>query len=167
MSHFPTKKGWLAHYGEWVGTWARRSGRADDAQDAAHDVIARMLEGDVAAIADPRAYLHRSIRNRMTDMHRQNQILSVVPLHELQEDEHPRLVDPDAAMRTAQLVACLKEALAELPLKCRQVFVWQKLEGYTQEEIAQRLNISVNMVEKYMIRSARHLRDRLHNHAPS
>jgi len=68
------------------------------------------------------------------------------------------LSDPDAAVRTALLLAALKEALAELPLKCRQVFIWHRLEGYTQQEIAHKLGISVNMVEKYMIRAARHLR---------
>jgi len=48
-----------------------------------------------------------------------------------------------------------------LPLNCRKVFVWQKIEGLTQAEIAERLGLSKNMVEKYMIRTLRHLRDRL------
>lgn len=60
-----------------------------------------------------------------------------------------------------QLVAGLEHALAALPLKCRQVFVWQRLDGCSQQEIADRLGISKNMVEKYMIRTMRHLRDHL------
>ena len=50
---------------------------------------------------------------------------------------------------------------AELPVNCRKIFVWQKIEGLTQAEIAERLGLSKNMVEKYMIRTLRHLRDRL------
>lgn len=65
-----------------------------------------------------------------------------------------------------QLLTALKEALQELPLKCRQVFIWHRLEGYSQTEIAEKLDISVNMVEKYMIRATRHLRDRLQDHIP-
>lgn len=74
--------------------------------------------------------------------------------------------DPDAHIRNTQLIDSLTAALAELPLKCRQVFIWQKIEGYSQEEIAQRLDISVNMVQKYMIRALRHLRDRLQHYSP-
>lgn len=161
------KKGWLAHYGELIGTWVRRTDSVThDVQDAVHDVITTMLSSTTSVIHHPRAYLHRSVRNQLTDMHRHAQVLDTVPLHELAEDEHPLLSDPDAAVRTALLLAALKEALAELPLKCRQVFIWHRLEGYTQQEIAHKLGISVNMVEKYMIRAARHLRQRLHSHAP-
>jgi len=125
-----------------------------------------VLENDTGALTNPRAYLHRSVHNRLIDGHRQAKLIDVVPLHELDEDEHPLLTDPDAQARTEQLLASLKTALAELPVKCRQVFLWHRLESYTQEEIAQKLGISVSMVEKYMIRAVRHLRTRLHNHAP-
>jgi RNA polymerase sigma-70 factor (ECF subfamily) len=56
--------------------------------------------------------------------------------------------------------------LAELPLNCRRIFIWQKIEGLTQQEIAERLGLSKNMVEKYMIRTLRHLRERLDTMAP-
>ncbi|WP_338880759.1 sigma-70 family RNA polymerase sigma factor [Achromobacter veterisilvae] len=167
MSRSPeSKKSWLAHYGELIGAWARRTGNYHDAEDATHDAIVRVLETDTRALVNPRAYLHRSVHNRLIDTHRQSKLLELVPLHELDEGEHPLLTDPDAAARTSQLLASLKAGLAELPLKCRQVFLWHRLEGYSQEEIAQKLGISVNMVEKYMIRAVRHLRDRLQNHAP-
>ncbi len=165
MSSRPPPKSWLAYYGELLGAWKRRAESPHDAEDAAHDAIANLLDGG-AAVANPRGYLHRSVHNRLIDMHRQNQTLQRVPLHDLPELDHPSAGDPDAGLRTAQLLTDLKAALLELPVKCRQVFLWHKLEGYTQEEIAQRLDISVNMVEKYMIRAARHLRERLQHHAP-
>jgi len=160
------KKGWLAHYSELVGVWTRRADNRHDAEDATHDAMVQVLENDASACLNPRAYLHRSVHNRLIDVHRQSKVLDMVALDDLHEDDHPLLADPDAQVRTAQLLASLKEALAELPLKCRQVFLWHRLEGYTQEEIAHKLGISVNMVEKYMIRAARHLRERLQNHAP-
>ena len=60
-----------------------------------------------------------------------------------------------------QLAESVERALQELPLNCRKVFVWQKIEGLTQAEIAERLGLSRNMVEKYMIRTLRHLRERV------
>lgn len=140
-------------------------GNRHDAEDATHDALLQVLENDASAFINPRAYLHRSVHNRLIDAHRQSRVLDMVALHELDEDDHPLLTDPDAQARTTQLLASLKEGLTELPLKCRQVFLWHKLEGYTQEEIARKLGVSVNMVEKYMIRAARHLRERLQNHS--
>ncbi len=169
MSRPPTpKKPWLAYYGELIGVWARRSGNRAEAEDATHDVMVRALESDWGVLPNPnpRAYLQRSVRNRLIDAHRHASVLEMVPLHQLDEDDHPLERDPDSAMRTAQLLSSLKEALGELPPKCRQVFLWHRLEGYTQAEIADKLNLSVNMVEKYMIQAMRHLRERLKNHAP-
>src|SRR5690606_37156524 len=92
---------------------------------------------------------------------RRTKILDTIPIQDLHNDDYYSQDNPDAEFGNTQLVDSLAAALEELPLKCRQVFVWQKIEGYSQEEIARRLDISVNMVQKYMIRALRHLRDRL------
>ena len=160
------KKGWLAHYGELVAVWTRWAGNRQDAEDATQDAIVRVLETDTSTLVNPRAYLHRSVHNRLVDGYRRSGILDVVPLHELEEAEHPLLLDPDAHVRTQELLASLKVALGALPPKCRQVFLLHRLEGYTQEEIAAHMGISVSMVEKYMIRASRHLRKELQNYAP-
>ncbi|CAD84729.1 MULTISPECIES: RNA polymerase sigma factor [Nitrosomonas] len=158
---------WLAHYNELIRFWTRKTGSRGDVEDATHDVITKLLESNVSTISSPRSYLHSSIRNRLTDSYRQNKILDLVPIHDLPEDSHPlQPNDPVTHTCTMQLLTALKEALQELPLKCRQVFIWHRLEGYSQTEIAEKLDISVNMVEKYMIRATRHLRDRLQDHIP-
>ena len=69
--------------------------------------------------------------------------------------------DGEHFRQAIQLADSIERALCELPVNCRKVFVWQKIEGLTQAEIAERLGLSKNMVEKYMIRTLRHLRDRL------
>ena len=69
-------------------------------------------------------------------------------------------------MHAIQLADSIERALAELPLNCRRIFIWQKIEGLTQQEIAERMGLSKNMVEKYMIRTLRHLRERLDTMAP-
>lgn len=158
---------WLQYYQELLRTWTHRAGSRQDAEDATHDVLTMALEGKITTtLVHPRGFLHRCVRNRLTDQHRRAQILDTLPLHSLHETDQPTMEDPDAHIRNSQLIDSLTAALAELPLKCRQVFIWQKIEGYSQEEIAQRLDISVNMVQKYMIRALRHLRDRLQHYSP-
>ncbi len=161
------KKGWLAYYSEVVCTWKQRAQNSQDAEDAMHDAVLSVLENETGVLKNPRAYLYRSVHNRLIDGHRRTRHLDLIPLHYLDERKCPSLNYSDAQIHAAELLESLKEALAELPIKCRQVFLWHRLEGYTQEEIARKLDISVNMVEKYMIRAVRHLRDRLRNYASS
>lgn len=163
MTEFRTlPKEWMLHYQELLRTWSRRTGSRHDAEDATHDVLALALEGKMPdTMSSPRGFLHRCVRNRLTDMHRRTKILDTIPLQDLQNDEYYSQDNPDVDLAGTQLADSLAAALEELPLKCRQVFIWQKIEGYSQEEIARRLDISVNMVQKYMIRALRHLRDRL------
>ncbi|MNR33176.1 putative RNA polymerase sigma factor FecI [compost metagenome] len=51
--------------------------------------------------------------------------------------------------------------MRELPEKCRQAYVWHRLDGLTQVEVAARMGLSLNTVERYIMRAMRHLRDAL------
>jgi len=167
MSRPPAhKKGWLAHYSELVGSWAKRNSLPQDAEDAAQDSIERLLLGENAAVLDQRAYLYRTAQNRLVSEIRRQSRYKILSLHELSEDEHPVQPDPDVALRTAELTRALQAALLELPLKCQQVFLWNKIEGYTQQEIADKLQLTPSSVEKYMKRAIRHLQEKLQNYAP-
>jgi len=157
----PSDTGWLAYYRELVGTWARKANSVHDAEDATHDVIATMLEGDASVIRDRRAYLHRSVYHGLVRRYRQRAREDAVPLHELQEHEHPAQQDADAGLRLAQLSDALLQALAELPQPCQQAFAWHRLEGWTIPEIASHMQLSVSSVEKYLARTMRHLHARL------
>ena len=121
--------------------------------------------GEHATAIDQKAYKYRSAQNHLISEIRRQSRHDALPLHELSDDEHPLQHDPDAALRTAELTQALRAALLELPLKCQQVFLWNEIEGYTQEEIAHKLQLTPSSVEKYMKRALRHLQERLH--APS
>ncbi|KIO47874.1 sigma-70 family RNA polymerase sigma factor [Nitrosospira sp. NpAV] len=160
FSSRPPLNAFLAYYNELVGTWTRKLRNRHDAEDVAHDAVLQMLEVEGATILQPRAYLHQTARNVVTDAYRRSVAHETVPLDTI-DDTATGDHDPVAMLCATEMVHALEGALNELPLKCRQVFVWQRLDGLTQSEIALRLNISKNMVEKYMIRTMRHLRVRL------
>jgi RNA polymerase sigma-70 factor (ECF subfamily) len=125
----------------------------------------RVLEAKSADIAQPRAYLHQTARNIAVDGYRREDRREAMTL-EAFDQSSPHSGDPEHYMHAIQLADSIERALAELPLNCRKIFIWQKIEGLTQQEIAERLGLSKNMVEKYMIRTLRHLRDRLDAMAP-
>ncbi|MNH46039.1 putative RNA polymerase sigma factor FecI [compost metagenome] len=47
----------------------------------------------------------------------------------------------------------IDQVLALLPAKTRQAYLMAQLEGYTQEEIASRLNLSVRTVQRHLARA--------------
>ncbi len=156
----PRKTGFFEHYEELIGTWTRRLRNRQQAQDLAHDTFVRVLESNPDSVEQPRAYLHQTARNIAVDGFRREELLDAKELATVPPSSS-ETGDPEQYMRAIQLAESVERALQELPLNCRKVFVWQKIEGLTQAEIAERLGLSRNMVEKYMIRTLRHLRERV------
>ncbi|TFY86478.1 sigma-70 family RNA polymerase sigma factor [Pseudomonas kairouanensis] len=160
----PRRTGFFEHYEELIRTWTRRLRSRQQAEDLAHDTFVRVLEAKSASVEQPRAYLHQTARNIAVDGYRRADRREAMELEAF--DQTPHSGDPEHFMHAIQLADSIEQALAELPLNCRKIFIWQKIEGLTQQEIAERLGLSKNMVEKYMIRTLRHLRDRLDAMAP-
>ncbi len=55
----------------------------------------------------------------------------------------------------------VEQALAELPEKCRAVFVLSRFNGLSHAQIAAELGVSQSLVEKYVVRALLHCRARL------
>ncbi|QDG59678.1 MULTISPECIES: sigma-70 family RNA polymerase sigma factor [Pseudomonas] len=161
----PRRTGFFEHYEELIGTWTRRLRNRQQAEDLAHDTFVRVLETTASQVEQPRAYLHQTARNIAVDAYRREDRREAMALEAFDQSQ-PDGDDPEHFMHAIQLADSIERALAELPLNCRRIFIWQKIEGLTQQEIAERLGLSKNMVEKYMIRTLRHLRDRLDAMAP-
>ncbi|MGY2200400.1 sigma-70 family RNA polymerase sigma factor [Pseudomonas gingeri] len=156
----PRRPGFFEHYEELIGTWTRRLRNRQQAEDLAHDTFVRVLESRAGSVEQPRAYLHQTARNIAVDAYRREDRRGALELEAIHHSAPPTS-DPEHFMHAIQLADSIERALGELPVNCRKAFVWQKIEGLTQAEIAERLGLSKNMVEKYMIRTLRHLRDRL------
>lgn len=161
------EKGWLAHYREWVSAWARRSGASPDTEDAAQDVALKFLEADGLAIPDHGGYFRRAVYNRSVSIHRSEALRAADALDELPEHAAPPLeAGPEALYEADETMRRMLAALEELPLACQQAFKLRQTEGLNNGEIALRMGVSRNMVERYMARTTRHLQDRLLDDAP-
>jgi RNA polymerase sigma factor (sigma-70 family) len=80
-------------------------------------------------------------------------------VHLLEPLEQMRSVaDAAVAHETRQFEVLLREAINELPPVCRNVFVFRKIEGYSQKEIAEKLGVSVNTVENHISNGMRFCR---------
>lgn len=160
------RTGWLAYYDELVGVWSRRTGNRHDAEDAAHDAVERLLKADASVALKARGYLFQAAGHRLIDRWRRQDRVEHVPLDALGEADQPVMDDPDAPVRAARLADDLARVLAELPPKCRQAFVLNRIEGWTQAEVAQHMGLSKNMIERYVMRAILHVQEQLREYTP-
>ncbi len=62
-----------------------------------------------------------------------------------------------------EMEAHLDHAILELPGQCREIFILNRFENLSYQEIAQKLNISINTVKTQMVRALDKLRRALKN----
>jgi RNA polymerase sigma-70 factor (ECF subfamily) len=105
------------------------------------------------------AYLIRSTRNRALNHVRHERIVA----RELSEAslEAPESHGTDADMLGGELEQVVREAIAALPERCREVFELSRVQGMKYVDIARLLDISVKTVEKRMGQALSELRERL------
>ncbi len=68
---------------------------------------------------------------------------------------------PEASLASRQELLLLVETLKELPEKTQAIFRLHKIEGVSQAEVAQRLDISISSVEKHLSACLKHLMARM------
>ena len=98
-------------------------------------------------------WLYRVVSNLCMDRLRKKRGVALDSVPE-PEDERPSASD---AMIEAERAAALQEALATLPERQRQAVVLRHIEGATNPEIAQILEISIEAVESLTARGKRAL----------
>jgi len=152
----------VRHYDRLVRFLKRRSASTDEAADLAQDTFARLSAVDLGQIREPASFLFATALNLLRDRARSAQArhaASTVPADEMQ------LICPaplaESVLDGEQRMRSLEAALRELSPKCRAVFVLFHFDGVSQREIADRLRISVSMVEKYVKQAMSHCQKRL------
>lgn len=152
----------VQYYHRLVRFFRRRNSSTEDAADLAQDTFARLSATDLEKIREPAAFLFTTALNLLRDRARSARMRHAaltVPV-----DEH-QLICPaphaEHVLDGERRIRSLESALRELSPKCRAVFVLFHFDALPQQEIADRLSISVSMVEKYVRQATRHCRYRL------
>jgi len=133
------------------------------AEELTQEAFARVyVSPRLTAIDSPRQFLFRTARNlALNHLVRQRTVmfenLEDHPGFEI-KDETPGADRWLAAREELELV---RVVVAELPPKCRQVFLLLKIKGLSIEEVAQEMHLSETMVRKYAARALEHCHARL------
>jgi len=154
-----------AHYAEITDVVSRRGHSRSSASDIVHDLYVKLAtRPDV--LRDKRSiktFLFRSAVNLGIDRLRRQK--TETRLFSGTEQEalcvESDLPAPDYGLDIEARVAILRDAIAELPPRRRAVFILHRLHHLNADEIARKLNISRNMVDRHLRRSLAHCLDRL------
>jgi len=134
----------------------------EDAAEIAQEAWLRMYRLEHPEhLENPRAFLFQMASNLGVDRARHSTIAERFSRRELasvRADSHPSAELSVAAQESLRLI---DDALRELPEKCRDAFILNRGRDLSYPEIARELGVSTSMVEKYIIRALRHLRDKL------
>ncbi len=130
---------------------ARRVG-FQDAQDLLQETYLRVCRhAEIDTIAEPEALLRATADNLAKDhLRRRKTERKYLDFECDAESEPSQNALPDARMEAETRLKLLIETVHRLPPRCRQVFIMRRFEDLHQEEIARRLGISRNMVEKHL-----------------
>lgn len=149
---------------ELVGYLQRRGQPLDDAEDLVQEAFARFHRaGHRADDVDARPLLFAISKNLLKDLWKAN------------SRERARVVGRDldtAAWETApsdapaadrrsiarEELAGVAEAIRALPPRCRDAFLLHRFENLSYRQIAERLGVSVSMVEKHLAEALRRLK---------
>lgn len=148
------------HQQALLGFLNKRLGDEQSAQDLLHDLYLKIESqaGD-KTIAYPKAYLFRIANNLAIDLQRRKS--NQVEHQGIEENTLISEVSPEHALRQQQQLAIVTQAINELPDKTRDAFKMQRIQQIEKNEVAEKLGISVNMVEKHLRRAVQYCREKL------
>ncbi len=156
----------ITYYDDLCRTMQRRGHVSTNVQDIVHDLYVRLrdnktsLEGKTSL----RAFLMRAAINLGLDRFRREKLEACLFAGSSIEAEQVIArngTDIDTILDIPQRLACLREAILELPLKQRRIFIASRIGNLSPDEIACRFDISRNMVDRHLRKALLHCLERL------
>ncbi len=138
----------------------RRFRSREEAADATQETFLRMLSvSQPTLIENPQAYLFQVARSVAHSA--AARLMADRALFDRDADALNIAEDAPSAERVVdgrQRLILFAKAIAELPPRAQQVFILSRMHGMANGDIAEKLGISRNMVEKHIIKALLHCR---------
>lgn len=149
--------------------------REEDAENIVQDIFFELWEKQLefTSFVNLNGFLFMMLKNRCIDFLRRR-TLEQHAVDEIQSEyirtlklkfESLDALD-NKFLNETDIDTIIQNAIENLPERCREIFVMNKIEGKKQKLIAQELNISVNTVESQMAIAYKKLKEALKDHMP-
>lgn len=142
--------------------YLRRNWKAQhEVRDMLHDVYEKALMGAGQGLPQhSRAYLFTIARNLLITRLKRNRIVSfdlVANLDELPTDDD--LLTPERHASAREDLQRAMDGMSRLPPRCREVVRLRKVEGLSTKQVAERLDVGIDAVERQMTLGMKALTD--------
>ncbi|MBB3870940.1 MAG: sigma-70 family RNA polymerase sigma factor [Brevundimonas sp.] len=147
LPHEPALRAWLS---------ARRLPglEVDDVIQETYSLVAARERFD--DIRHPKAYLFQTARSLVVRHVRRARIVSFQALEEMEDDFLPDdRPSPEQACTERDTLRHLAQVIATLPPQARRALILRRVHDLSQREIARRMGLSENTVEKHIARAIR------------
>ena len=127
-----------------------------DAREVAQEAYVRLLQLDRP---EELSFLRANLAvDHIRRRGRREQSSGDMPLFEF-----PVPATQEAGLSAKQQLVHIKNAVMELPPKCRQAFLLSRVENWSSAQIAKHMNLSDRMVRIYLSRALEHIQVRVNN----
>lgn len=142
LPHEPALRAWLRH----------KNAPGIEIDDVVQETYARLSTiAEVEKIRDPKTYMFQVAHSIVVSAIRRSRIVPIMAVAHLEALETPaEAPDPETQINDHQELHKLAEAIGRLPGKIRDVFILRRVHDLPQREVARRLGLSENTVEKHM-----------------
>ncbi len=151
------------HFGELRSFILKRVGCCELASELTNETFIRILDyKSPEPIKNQRAFLYRIAGNLAIDHHRSNWTRAEY-IDDFCESEYSvtDLYDPARVVCARQTLDRLRLAVEGLPPQCQRAFIMFKFDGLSHAEIAAEFGVTINAVEKLLIRALVQLRKQM------
>jgi len=145
---------YLQHH-SWLKSWLlRRLGQAADADDLTQDTFVRIIRSrsPVNELKQPLAYLATIANSLLINRWRRLAVERAYAEALATQPEHFEL-SPEERYLLIETLTEIDELLHGLSPRIREIFLLSQLDGLTYKQIAAQLGLSVNQVQKSMVKA--------------
>ena len=145
---------YLQHH-SWLKGWLqRRLGQAADADDLAQDTFVRIIRSrsPINELKQPLAYLATIANSLLVNRWRRLAVERAYAEALATQPEHLEL-SPKERYLLIETLTEIDELLHGLSPRIREIFLLSQLDGLTYKQIAAQLGLSVNQVQKSMLKA--------------
>lgn len=133
-------------------------GGADELEDLRQEIYARLYRSALGRRPEAtKALLFATARNLLIDRARRNRVVSIDLMAEVDLVDAVDFRASDRQMAARLEVRRLERAIGQLPARCRAVVMMRKIEDLPQREVARRLGITEDTVERQVSKGVRAL----------
>jgi len=134
----------------------------DYAQDIIQETYAKVITvQNKQKLNNPRAFLYKVAKNLMIDKARRNIKVQEISYEENEHTDNEQ--PPEEVILEQDMKLILMKELEKLPAMRKEAFVLHILEGYSRQEVAKIMGISLSAIEKHISRASIDLKKRLNN----